>query len=145
MSTVQQSFQVSEFYLACRNGDVDTLKKYLMTFKETIDDLNPLEPSANSTPLHAASFYGHTDIVQILLEHGCDRSKVNGYCLTAYEEAANDEIRQLFKRCYAPNCSGRFQEESTEDCFDFVQRPKQIVSIDRRAYYFSSGRLAFLR
>ncbi|CAF1061007.1 unnamed protein product [Rotaria magnacalcarata] len=126
MSTVQQSFQVSEFYLACRNGDVDTLKRYLMTFKETIDDLNPLEPSANSTPLHAASFYGHTDIVQILLEHGCDRSKVNGYCLTAYEEAANDEIRQLFKRCYAPNCSGRFQEESTEDCFDFVQRPKQI-------------------
>lgn len=138
MSTAQKSSQVGETYLACRNGDVDIVKTYLMTFKESIDDLNPLEPSVNSTPLHAASYYGHKDIVQLLLEHGCDRSKVNDYGLTAYEEAANDEIRQLFKRCYAPNCSRRFQEESTEDYFDFVQRPKEIVSIYRRAYYIRS-------
>ncbi|CAF1541127.1 unnamed protein product, partial [Rotaria sordida] len=125
MSTTKKSSQVSEFYLACRNGDVDLVKKYLMALKQTKDDLNPLEPNVNSTPLHAACFYGHKEIVELLVEHGCDRSKINGYGLTAYEEAANDEIRRLFKRPQGFNCSRRFQDEFTEDCFDFVRRPKE--------------------
>ncbi|CAF4336133.1 unnamed protein product, partial [Rotaria sordida] len=70
----------------------------------------------------------------------CHRSKINEYGLTAYEEAANDEIRRLFKRPQGFNCSRRFQDESTEDCFDFVRRPKEDVNIEyliRENYIFS--------
>ncbi len=83
----------------------------------------------NSTPLHAASFYGHKEIVQLLIEYGCDRSQINGHGLTAYEEAANDEIRQLFKRPTGDSTITRFQDENTDDCFDIVKRPKENVSI----------------
>ncbi|CAF4271262.1 unnamed protein product [Rotaria sp. Silwood2] len=131
MSTAKKPSDVSEFYLACRNGDVDLAKKYLMTLKQTKNDLNPLEPNIHSTPLHAACYYGHKEIVELLLENGCDRSKLNRYGLTAYEEAANDEIRRLFKRPQDLNCIRRFQDELIEDCFDFVRRPKEDVSIDR--------------
>ncbi|CAF3797099.1 unnamed protein product [Rotaria sordida] len=127
MSTINKSSQVGEFYLACQNGDVDFVKRYLRTLKENKNDPNPLEPNVNSTPLHAACYYGNKEIVKLLLEHRCDRSKIDGYGLTAYEEATNDEIRQLFKRPQDINCSRRFQDESIEDCFDFVRRPKENV------------------
>ncbi|CAF1196573.1 unnamed protein product [Rotaria sp. Silwood1] len=125
MSITKQPSQVSKFYLACRNGDVDFVKKYLMTLKQAKYDLNPLEPNVDSTPLHAACYYGHKEIVKLLLENGCDRLKINRYGLTAYEEAANDDIRQLFKRSQIRNCSQRFQDEIIDDCFDFVRRPKK--------------------
>ncbi|CAF1257001.1 unnamed protein product [Rotaria sordida] len=86
----------SSFYFACRNGDLETVQLMLPTI--SYKDLNRLEPNG-STPLHAASFYGHTEIVRLLLhERGCDRSQRNRYGLTAYEDAKTDEIRQLFHR-----------------------------------------------
>jgi len=129
MATSLKSSPASEFYLACQNGDVAFVKKYLLTISTTKWNPNEFEPSVNSTPLHAASQYGHKEIVQILLEHGCDRSQINGDGLTAYEVAANDEIRQLFKRPIEGSTIRRFQDESTEGCFDFVKRPKESVSI----------------
>ena len=129
MATTKESFPVSEFYLACRNGDVKFVTEYLITMSATKHDLNPLEPHVNSTPLHVASHYSHKEIVQLLLKHECDRSKINGSGLTAYEEVANDEIRQLFKRPSDGSGAWRFQDETTKDCFAFVIRPKEDVSI----------------
>ncbi|CAF3167772.1 unnamed protein product [Rotaria sp. Silwood2] len=86
----------SPFYCACRNGNVETVRTMLRTI--SYKDLNRLELNGND-PLHVASFYGHKEIVRLLLhERGCDRSQRNRYGQTAYEVAKNDEIRQLFHR-----------------------------------------------
>jgi ankyrin repeat protein len=129
MATSKNPSQVSEFYLACRNGDVDFVKEYLTTLSPINSNPNNLELIVNSTPLHAASYYGHKEIVQLLIEYGCDRSQINGHGPTAYEEAANDKIRQLFKRPTSDSNITRFQDENTDDCFDIVKRPKENVSI----------------
>jgi ankyrin repeat protein len=129
MATAKNPSEVSEFYLACRNGDVKFVQNYLTKLSDMKSDPNHFESIIKSTPLHAASFYGHTEIVQLLIEYGCDRSQVNGYGLTAYEEAANAEIRELFKRPTDDSGINRFRDETTEDCFDIVKRPKEHVSI----------------
>lgn len=130
MSTPENSAEISEFYLACRNGDVNFVKDYLMKLSPEKHNPNEIEPTVKSTPLHAASYYGHKEIIQLLIEYGCDRSQTNAHGLTAYEEAANEEIRQLFKR---PSDDGstinRFHDENIDDCFDFVKRPRTSVSI----------------
>ncbi|CAF4342657.1 unnamed protein product [Rotaria sp. Silwood2] len=72
------------------------------------EQINQLEPNG-STGLHAASIYGHTHIVHLLLhEYGCERHHLNSYGLTAYEEAKTPEIRQLFYRAAHIN---RFYDE----------------------------------
>ncbi|CAF3660868.1 unnamed protein product [Didymodactylos carnosus] len=98
---------LSDFYIACRNGDVEFVKQML---DKAEYDLNRLE-SNNSTPLHAACYYGHKEII-------------NSQGSTAYEEAANDEIRQLFKRSSCDRFR-RFQDEDVNNSFDFVQRPNE--------------------
>ncbi|CAF1141130.1 unnamed protein product, partial [Didymodactylos carnosus] len=85
-----------DFYLACRNGEVSKVKQYLKIM--TVDQLNETE-SHGSTALHAASFYGHKDVVKILFEYdGICRSVRNNFKLTAYEEAKTDDVRELFLR-----------------------------------------------
>jgi ankyrin repeat protein len=128
MAMKENPSEVSKFYLACRNGDVEFVRNYLLTRDDTKDGLNQWESSVKSTPLHAASYHGHGEIVKLLIEHGCDRSQTNCHGLTAYEEAANEEIRQLFKRPSGSGKSRRFHDGTVDD-FDFVKRPQKQVSI----------------
>lgn len=86
----------SEFYLACRNGDLLTVNRYLKTM--TVREINKVEESNNSTALHAASFFGHADVVKRLLEVGASVHTRNGHGLTAEQEANNQEIKDLFKQ-----------------------------------------------
>ena len=132
MATSNSASGISEFYLACRNGDVKLVKKYLKNLSKTEGDPNRYESSVKSTPLHTASYHGHKEIVQLLLNHDCDRSLVNEHGITAYEVAANDEIRQLYRRPTDPSGAHRFQDETTDDCFDVVKRPKERVSRQHR-------------
>jgi hypothetical protein len=105
-----QSGEASEFYWACRSGSIDRVKELLDTI--SYNDSNRLEPNG-STPLHAASYYGHTEIVQLLLhQRGCQRHRLNLYGLTAYEETQNEKVRQLFHR---PGQVNRFCEANEED------------------------------
>ncbi|CAF2634740.1 unnamed protein product [Rotaria sp. Silwood2] len=60
-----QEGKASEFYWACRNGDIERVKQLLLTI--SYNDLNTLEPNG-STPLHAATYFGHTEIVHLLLQ-----------------------------------------------------------------------------
>jgi hypothetical protein len=87
--------KTSEFYWACRNGDVDTVKKILPNLKP--NEVNRIE-SNGSTALHAASYYGHANIVRLLLEHDADTTIRNKYDKTAKEEASTAEIRTLFEQ-----------------------------------------------
>ncbi|CAF4749805.1 unnamed protein product [Rotaria sp. Silwood1] len=47
--------QVSDFYLACRNGDINAVKRMLCDKKRV--NINRMEPNG-STALHAASYFG---------------------------------------------------------------------------------------
>ena len=105
-----QQGQASDFYWACRAGDLDSVRKLIASNPFT--DLNHLEPNG-STALHAASYFGHTEIVRLLLhQHGVMRHRRNRHGVTAYEEAANDEIRHFFHR---PANSHRFCSDDTDD------------------------------
>jgi hypothetical protein len=104
----------SEFYQACRNCDVETVEQMLT--KLNTADINRLEPNG-STALHAASFHGHKTIVQMLLQHGAKPWILNKYKMTAYEEAANDEIRLLFCRPLETD-TNRFADDTC--CLEFI-------------------------
>ncbi|CAF3196831.1 unnamed protein product [Rotaria sp. Silwood2] len=86
---------LSEIYLACENGDADLVQALIKT-SPSKSDLNKVEINGN-TALHIASSQGHVNIVQLLLyEYHVYPYAVNNSGLTAYQEASNDEIRQLF-------------------------------------------------
>jgi hypothetical protein len=85
--------KTSDFYSACRNADLDTVKKILPKLK--LNEINSIE-SNGSTALHAAAFYGHANIVHLLLQRGADTTIRNKYKKTAKEEASTDEIRAMF-------------------------------------------------
>ncbi|CAF0974251.1 unnamed protein product, partial [Didymodactylos carnosus] len=75
---------LSDFYVACRNGAVDMVQNHLKTIR--IEDMNRLEPNG-STALHAASYNGHTTIVQeILKTDKAIRSTRNRFGFTASDE-----------------------------------------------------------
>jgi ankyrin repeat protein len=84
---------MSEFYYACRSGDVAKVKTLLSSMSTT--DIDRIEPNS-STALHAAAYFGHTDIVRLLLDKGASRSQKNKYDKTPEEEAKTPEIAQLF-------------------------------------------------
>ena len=86
---------VSELYKACRSGDLSMVALLLPLL--TVEEINQLEPNG-STSLHAASFYGHIDIVRLLLEKGARRNVLNEFQLTPADEAKTSEIKQLFNR-----------------------------------------------
>ncbi|CAF1096490.1 unnamed protein product [Didymodactylos carnosus] len=85
----------SRFYIACRDGDLVTAENELSKLKPS--EISRLEPNG-STALHAAAYYGHTEIVRLFVRRCCSRSIRNKYGLTPYEEAKTDEIGELLKR-----------------------------------------------
>ncbi|UJR27998.1 hypothetical protein I4U23_009256 [Adineta vaga] len=85
----------SKFYMACREGDLDIVNRLLKTM--TTREINHIEESNNSTALHAASYFGHANIVKRLLEVGANVHTRNGYGNTAEQEAKTDEVKELFK------------------------------------------------
>jgi hypothetical protein len=89
------STSLSDMYVACKQNQLDDVRNRLET--SSLADINRIEPHG-STALHAAAYYGHTEIVKLLLEKGAVRTIHNSYNCTPYEEAKTPEIRQLFAR-----------------------------------------------
>ncbi len=92
----QGTGHASEFYRACREGDLMQVDRYLKTM--TLREINKIEESNNSTALHAASFFGHANVVKRLLELGANVHIRNGHGNTAEQEARTQEIKDLFKQ-----------------------------------------------
>ncbi|CAF1224332.1 unnamed protein product [Rotaria sp. Silwood1] len=86
---------VSELYSSCRNNDINKVKELVSTL--TLDEIDRIEPNG-STALHAASYYGHIEIVGLLLERGASRSIRNLHGYTPESESKGIEIRRLFLR-----------------------------------------------
>jgi hypothetical protein len=108
---------VSEFYLACRNGDLDAVQAFLPNMSN--EQKNRIE-SNGSTALHAATYFGHYAIVKLLLKNGCATWIRNKYGNTPYNEAQDEKMRQLFHRPDRNKESNRFL--SSDDCFTIVTR-----------------------
>jgi hypothetical protein len=88
---------VSDIFKACEDGDINLLIVLIDT-SPSGSEINPLEVNGN-TPLHIACKKGHLDIVRLLLyKYNVDPDKLNIDSRTAYQEASNDKIRQLFHR-----------------------------------------------
>jgi hypothetical protein len=94
-SNPAQSSTTSDFYYACRNGLIDVVRQELPNM--TLEELDRVQANG-STALHAACFFGHTEIVKLLLEKGARRSIENKHKCLPYDEAEKEEIKKLFIR-----------------------------------------------
>jgi hypothetical protein len=59
-------------------------------------DINARQKKDEGTALHLAAYYGHGDVVELLLKHGSDRTATNKYKETALESAKSGQ--QAFGR-----------------------------------------------
>lgn len=89
---------------ACRGGDLATVKAHLAI--ETTN-VNETVPQIEYTPLHYAVFYGHLEIVELLLAHGAAVDAKTSTGLSALHIAvdqANVEMCQmLMEGCADPS------------------------------------------
>jgi hypothetical protein len=119
----------SNFYMACRNGEIDKVRKLLE--KMTIDEIDQIEPNG-STALHAACFHGHIDIVKLLLEVGADRAIQNKYQCLPFDEAKNGQIKELFYRVptanrFVSNTGAIEWELVDDDVLEKATEERQII------------------
>lgn len=91
------SYKCSVLYSACRFGHFGCVK----ALTEACAMINSQLSSARSTPLHAASFFGHPEVVEFLLESLADATLRNVHGLTPVEEAAAN-TRSLIAGLAAP-------------------------------------------
>ena len=91
--TLTNEHQHTVLYLAARSGYHDTtlalIKAGAPVNHQQVD---------GSTPLHAASFYGQQEIVEMLLEYGADPAIKNKFGSTPVEEAHDENIKEVFKK-----------------------------------------------
>ena len=80
-------------YLSAKNGFYDICKFLL----EIGMDPNETQ-SSESTPLHAAAYYNHSDIVELLIEYGAKVNSTNIYNNSALDEAYFPNIKQILMK-----------------------------------------------
>ncbi|UJR17228.1 hypothetical protein I4U23_004123 [Adineta vaga] len=102
--------KASEFYWACRHGNYEKVRRLIRNMN--YEQMCQIEPNG-STALHAATYYGHHKIVELLLEQGCSRTTLNRHGNTPYEEAQTEGMRSIFHR----PTSQRFIDEEPSQSF----------------------------
>ncbi|CAF1065720.1 unnamed protein product [Rotaria sordida] len=92
------STTIDLLYRLCKENEIEKVRNTLH-FIDNRSIINKIHASTGSTCLHVACYYGHREIVYILLEYGASRSISNlRYNLTAYEETNTDDIKQLLEQ-----------------------------------------------
>src|SRR5690349_12015289 len=66
---------------------ISDIVKLLLSYNAQVNVRN----ECGNTPLHWASLNGHKDVVQVMVEHGVDRSVKNQFGSTAFAEAFKQE------------------------------------------------------
>jgi hypothetical protein len=108
--------ETSPLYEACRNGRLSTVREILLHLP--VDEINRIEPNEN-TCLHAACYYNHRQIVQLLLESGAVRTIRNKYNRTPLDETTSPQIKELFRRSSVA-AKERFSDEYPEKKIEWV-------------------------
>ena len=84
ISSQERSFETYDsFFRACKKNSLRQVIRYIHQGL----DLNFVNPQTKYTALHQACWYGHSDIVMLLLQHGADPSIKNAYGETARDSA----------------------------------------------------------
>ncbi|CAF2102786.1 unnamed protein product [Rotaria magnacalcarata] len=119
----------SNFYLACRQNNFEEAQKLLQDM--TLHEVDRIEPNG-STALHSASYHGHSRIVELLLKAGVNRAIMNKYQCIPYDEAKDDDIKELFLRIPNSNrlatCTGVIEwERIDEDVMEKAAEERTII------------------
>ncbi|CAF1219795.1 unnamed protein product [Rotaria sp. Silwood1] len=86
---------IDSLYQLCKDNEIEKVRS-ILPFIGNINIINRIQTSTGSTCLHVACYYGHREMVEMLLEYGAVHSIRNiRYNLTPYEEAQTDDIKQL--------------------------------------------------
>jgi hypothetical protein len=140
------SNRCSDFYLACRYNKIEEVKKLLE--KITRDEIDRVEPNG-STALHAAAYHGHQEIVRLLFEAGADRAIENKHKCFPFDEAADDETKQLFLRVpntnrYVWNIGSIEWELINDDALETAREERNIIqSLYKHASKFTTVKRMF--
>ena len=102
------STNVDVLYDLCKENQIEQVLN-LLPLLGNMNFIKKIQKSTGSTCLHVACYYGHRDMVKILLDCGAQYSIRNiPYNLTPYEETTSDEIKQLLvgrQKSFATNDS----------------------------------------
>ncbi|CAF1177384.1 unnamed protein product [Rotaria sordida] len=131
MTSEPKSSTISNFYYACRNGQIDKVREQLRIM--TVEEVDQIQANG-STALHAACYYGHTEIVKLLLDRGASRSIQNEHKCLPYDETEKDEIKQLFLR----KSQTRFSDDGSGH-IDWMKCDDKAESIASDYLYRHSG------
>jgi hypothetical protein len=110
------SESLSDLYMACRDGDLGKVQNLLPT--STWKEINRLETNG-STSLHAASYFNHPQIVELLLARGAMQSIMNKENRTPLDEASTEEVKQLFCRSFAES-KAHFTSDTSTNVLEWV-------------------------
>ena len=83
------------FFRACKKNSLRQVIRYIHQGL----DLNFVNPQTKYTALHQACWYGHSDIVMLLLQHGADPSIKNAYVLSFMDRVYSREKRHEIVLC----------------------------------------------
>ncbi|CAF3333079.1 unnamed protein product [Rotaria socialis] len=132
---------ISEFYYACRNNDIATVRRLLDEY--SLEDLDKMEPNG-STALHAACYYKNIDIVKLLLDAGFTRRVINKYKYMPFQESDSEEVHRLFVR---PKTSNRFggdiSYEQEKRLWFIIDGNEQNVIYNRLPDIYNGNRLEY--
>ena len=126
-------------YLAARCGFYDTCK-FIISLGANVN----YRQVRGSTALHAAAYFGHKLIVELLLQSGADKSIKNKFSNTAADESFNDDIEQLIVDSNTDKISN-FVSKLTENnfCYNFrlIYHPMRSDEIIAKEIVCSKAKL----
>ncbi|KAL4480312.1 hypothetical protein ABPG74_020828 [Tetrahymena malaccensis] len=124
-------FDRSILYICCRSGYYDCVK-YLLQIGSDVN----MQQQHLSTPLHVASFYGHEQVVKLLLSYGSSNKIVNKFQNIPSDEAKYLNLAHLIQTSQDDIITRIFQELKNEGFATSLERmyDDNIIRIYRKGY-----------
>ena len=115
-------------YIASRSGFYD-MCEFLLEKGAYINEVQ----STGSTSLHGAAYYGHTEIVELLLRHGAKSDIKNQFKNTALEETTKPEIQNLIRTAQRDDIlslTAEFRGKNLVDKVQLIKYQGEVIARD---------------
>ena len=131
-------------YIAARNG-FHNICSFLLKSGCNINEIQ----NDGSTALHAAAYYSHQPVVELLLEYGANADKRNKFNATPEEEAATVQIRNCIQSKTQDMINillNQLKSDETAKNMVVIKHNDKIIAkkILRNPEYFSNHSLSYL-